>query len=207
MHVDVHLGRIEVDVQNTARKFLGRQVGHIGLLQGRTSRFALDKTIVDKKVLVIAIGLDVVRSTDKAVYADTLVFPIHLNQPSGKIPSEHGIDGAFELPVSRRFQLGHTVADQAHGNLGMGQSHPLHVGGHGHGFGHVPLQELAAGRHVGKQIFHDHGGTHLTAPFGHAKHATALDLKHSPHVLLFSAGHDPHIRHRGNGRQGLSAKA
>ena len=176
MHVDVHAHGVQTDEQHAAREFFGSTVRRKGLLQRGRRRLALDVSRVDKEILIVAVGADVIGAADIAVHRNALVFAAHLDQAGGEILAKHRPDGAFELSVPCCVQLDVAVHDQSHRNAGVRERDLFDVGGNRHGLGDVTLQELAACRHVGKQILGDDGRAHGTATLRDVHDLAAIHL-------------------------------
>ena len=207
MHVDVHPRGVQLNVHHAGGVFFRGDIGGKGLLQRRLGGATANKTVIDEEVLSVAIGLYVIRAADEARDANSLMLAVQREEAGGKILTEHRPNGGFQLSVPRGLQLGCPVGDEADGDLGVGEGHALHVGRDGHGLGGIPLEEFAAGGHVGEQILHDDGGAVTASPLRHAQKSAAPNLQHGAHVILAALGHDAHVRHRGNGGQCFPAEA
>ena len=207
MHVDVHAGGVQLDVHNAGGVFFGRYVGHEGLLQRGLRGTGAHEAIIDKEILAVAVGFDVIRAADEARDTDTVVFLVERDEAGGKLLAEHRPDGTFELSVTDGLHFGNAVRDEAHRDLGMRERDPLNVGGDRHGLGGIPLQEFAASGDVPEQIFHDDGGTVPSAVLADTDESSADDLQHRARGVLAALGYDAHIRHRGDGGQCFPSEA
>ena len=117
MDVDVHARGVDGDVQHTAWELFGRHIRGIRLLECRQGGLAFDVSAVDEKVLIVAIRLEIIGSTDEPLDLDAVVVALHLNQACGEFLAEYGIDGVLQIAVPRRFQLQISVYDQTERDL------------------------------------------------------------------------------------------
>ena len=207
MHVDVHAGGVESDKQHTAREFFGSAVRGKRLLNGGACRFALDVSRVDKEILIIAVGSDVIGSADKALDRNAIVVTVHLDQSGGKILAEYRPDGAFQITVTHSLQLQVPVNNQPKGNFGVRERNFFHVSADRHGLGHVTLEKLATCGHVGKQVLGYDGSSHRTAALYDIHNLSAVDVHLRTKRGIRSFGKDAQAGNSGNGRQSLTAKS
>ena len=206
MHIDIHHVFRQFQTQHAAGEPAGHELIIIGLFQCRRHQTGLDRTAIDKELLIIAVAAGGCGLGHKTKQAHILPLALHLQHIHRQLASVDLIDCTVEIAVTGRLQNSLAILDQPEGHLRMGQRLPLQGARHLGGFHRIPLHKLHAGRCIIEQIPHHDGGT-----FGAARRRTFLH--HTGFQTETDAfrcgclGQQIDFGHRGDGRQRLTAEA
>ena len=207
MHVDVHLCRVDIDVKHATGELFGRHIRGIRLLQRRHCGLAFDKTPIDKKVLVVAVGFKVIGAPDKAPNGNAVVVAVHLDQTRGKFLAEYGVNSVLQVSVTCGLEFKVAVNNEAERDFGIGKRDLFDVCGHCHRLGDVLFEELATRGNVGKEIFNDDRRTCGASLLPNGRDIAAVGFEHRSKLRICGFGDDANVRDRCNGGKRLTAEA
>ena len=207
--VDVHIHGVELCLQmeDTAREFPYHFLVAVGLFQRGHHDPGLDLAAIDEEKLPVPAAPAAGGEGDEAGHRHVLPGGLHRAEAQGQLPAQDGVDGGLELAVSGGEQLLLPVPNELHGDLRVGQGHPLDHGEDGGPLGGVLLHKLQPGGGVVKQVPDHHGGAQGTACLLHVPGDAPLQRQGGPQLCLGSPGHDLHPGDGGNGGQGLPPEA
>ena len=145
---NLQLGRVDVDVNRAAGHVkIDHTGGELADHHRALARFA-DRghsgladhiTVIDKKVLHIAVGTGVLGTAQIAADPDPAQRVLHRDQSAGKLTAVHGINRRQQLAVPCGTQGGFAVPDIGERDLGVREGDFINDIGHGVALRHVGL--------------------------------------------------------------------
>ena len=207
MDIDIHGGKIHLQVQVADGVAPRHQPALIGLLHRRRQQPGADIAPVDIKALLVPGGPVQLRRRDIARHPQLPEGAGQRQQPAGQIPSAAGINGGDHLAVAAGGKALPAFLDEAEGDLRPGNGdlghQPLRIGP----LRGVLFQKLRPGGHIEEQIPHHHRGAQGAAGLAIARFLSALqgDLD----ALLIKPGpcKQIHPGDRRDGRQRFAPEA
>ena len=105
--MDIHIHRIEPGshMNDTAGEFSHHLLVGIGLFHRRRQHGGLDMAAIDKEKLGAAAAATAGGQRDKTSGRHLLAGTADRDHPQGDVPAQHGVQGGFQLTVSRSEQF------------------------------------------------------------------------------------------------------
>ena len=207
MDVHVHGGRVHVQVDEIRRRTPLRHLVLVGLHHGLVQQRAAEITPVDKEKLVSQGFAGAFRLADIPLQRGDGSLGRYVHELADEGGPQKVLDAEF-MALGRFYHMDvFAVVGKGEGYVRAGEGHPLKLLHNVAELNVVAFEELAAGGDVVKEIPHRNVGAHGA---GDLPGALVLGGGHGhfhAQLLAVHAGTEGHLRHGGDGSQGLSAEA
>ena len=207
VHVDIHGPGTDLQVNHTGRIAARQQRVSVSLFQRRLQKIRADKASVDKEKLRATVPSACCRRGNEPLQAKPLVRAADRQQCGADLPAQQRVAYGVQISVAGGEEFFLSVPQEAHRDLRSPQRAAQTRLDTGRSLASVGFQEFQPGRGVVEQIpdadagaGRAAGGLHLVNVAGCQGHICSLRI-------LRSAGIQLDMRHGGDRRQCLSAKA
>ena len=123
MHIDIHLFRIDLNLQYRKRITVTHHKRLVSILDRPGDDRALHITSIDKVILVISVSPGNHRLSDKAANPDIPIIRLRCHQICRDIPSVNAVNNILQITVAGRVQLRIPIADEFKRDIRMRQRH------------------------------------------------------------------------------------
>ena len=123
MHIDIHLFRIDLNLQYRKRITVAHHKRFVSILDCPGNDRALHITPIDKIILVIPVSPGNHRLSDKAANPDISIIRLRCHQICSDIPSVNAVNNILQITVAGRVQLRIPIADEFKRDVRMRQRH------------------------------------------------------------------------------------